>query len=561
MGSRKQTALERYCKGVLSGKIVACDKIRKVCDRLLADIGRKTGPWVFSPEKAERPVRFIETFCKVPSGRLGKPLELELYEKAVIEATFGFVSRETGMRKYNEVFLCMARKNGKTSLAAALQLYMLVADGEGSPQIYNAANNLDQAQLGYKAAIKMVRQSGDLARHVRKQADQLYCDLNMGFIKPMASNVLTLDGLDVHMAVIDEIHAMRTREIYDLMKQGTAARDQPLIFQVTTNGFVRNSIFDSTYEQAARWCDGNSDNERFLPFVYELDDRDEWLDETCWAKANPGLGTIKSISYLRENVAKAKEDPSYLPTVMTKDFNVPENSSAAWLTFEEAVNEETFDLKSMGFRYGIVGFDASDSVDLTAARMLLMRPGDDKIYEIGMYWIPEDVLNAEIDSGRQRDRDYAPYRLWVARGLMRAVPGNKIPKSVLIDWINEVATELDVFTFAVSFDPWHMDDTVRQNLESLVGKGRSVALRQGALTLSQPMKQLKADFRANRIVDNHNPVNEWCRMNVSVRSDINCNIQPDKRLNDPRNRIDGFMAELDAYICLMNMMEDYQQIC
>lgn len=561
MGERRVTALERYCRAVTSGEVVACDKIRRLALRLLADIGREDGPWAFDPDAAERPVRFIETFCKVPSGRLGKPLLLEDYEKAIVEAIFGFVGRETGLRRYNDVFVCVARKNGKTSLAAAVELYMLMADGEGAPQIYNAANNLDQATLGYNAALKMVRQSSDISRHVRKQADRLYCDLNMGFVKPMASNALTLDGLDVHMAVIDEIHAMRSREVYDLMKQATAARDQPLVLQVTTNGFVRNSIFDSTYDYAARWLDGKVEDDRFLPFVYELDDREEWADEACWAKANPGLGTVKSLDYLRANVAKARQDPTFASTVMTKDFNVPENASSAWLTFEEAVNVESFDVREMGFSYGIVGFDASDTVDLTAARMLLMRPGDDRIYETGMYWLPEDVLRADADSGRRGERDGAPYRLWVARGLMRVVPGNKIPKSVLLDWISEVADELDICTYAVGFDPWHMDDTTRANLEALVGRGRAVAVRQGAQTLSQPMKQLRADLRANRIVDNHNPVNEWCRMNVSARSDVNGNIQPDKKLNDPRNRIDGFMAELDAYVTLLNMADEYRQVC
>lgn len=554
------TALERYCNSVLSGETVACEKIKKLSKRLLADI-ESGGRWVFDAEKAERPVRFIETFCKVPSGRLGKPLALEDYEKAIVEAIFGFVDSETGLRKYTEAFVCVARKNGKTSLAAAIELYMLVADGEGSPQVYNAANNLDQAMLGFNAALKMVRQSGDIARHVHKQEDRLYCDLNMGFIKAMASNALTLDGLDVHLAVIDEIHAMRSRDVYDLMKQGVAAREQPLILQVTTNGFVRGSIFDSQYDYAAKWLDGQLDDERFISFVFELDDRDEWQDPGAWIKANPGLGTVKSYEYLSNNVAKAKDDPAFRTTLMTKDFNIPENSSAAWLTFEESVNVETFDIKSMGFRYGIVGFDASDTIDLTAARMLLMRPGDDHIYETGMYWLPEDVLKADIDAGRQKERDNAPYRMWIARGLMRTVPGNKIPKSVLLDWLTEVRDELDIYTYAVGFDPWHMDDTSRKNLELFVGSNRAVPVRQGVITLSQPMKQLKADLRANRIIDNHNPVNEWCRMNVSARSDINGNLQPDKKLNDAKNRIDGFMAELDAYVTLLNRQDEYLQIC
>lgn len=561
MARRRKTALERYCEDVASGREVACAKLKKVCARLMGDIGRRDGRWVYDPDAAERPVRFIETFCKVPSGKLGAPVVLEPYEKAIIEAVFGFVDRETGLRRFTEALLIVGRKNGKTTLAAAIEAYMLVADGEGAPQIYNAANSLDQASLGYNALLKMVRQSGDLSKHVRKQEDQLYCDLNFGIAKPLAANVFTGDGLDIHMAVVDEIHAMRSRDLYDLLRQGTAARAQPLVLQVTTNGFVRNSIFDAQYEYASKWLDGTLEDDRFLAFVYELDEREEWDDESAWKKANPGLGTVKGLEYLRGNIAKAKADPAFRTTVMTKDFNIPENSSAAWLTFDEAVNPEPLDLRSMGFRYGVVGFDASDTTDLTAARMLLMRPGDDHIYETGMYWLPEDTLNAALDGGTQKERDNAPYRQWVSRGLMRTVPGNKIPKSVLLEWLQEVRDEFDIYTYAVGFDPWHMDDTARHDLELFVGKGRAVPVRQGALTLSHPMKQLRADLKANRIVDGHNPVNEWCRMNVSVRADVNDNIQPDKKLHDPRNRIDGFMAELDAYVTLINMMDEYLQIC
>lgn len=559
MASRRKSALQRYCEKILDGREVACQKMRKLAARLLAEIKDRKGRWRFDIDAAERPVHFIEEFCKIPSGRLGQPLKLEEYEKAWIEALFGFVDKN-GLRKYTEAFILVARKNGKSSLAAAIELYMLVADGEGAPQVYNAANNLDQAMLSYNAAIKMVRQSRDIAAHVAKQTDQLYCDLNLGFIRPMASNVTTLDGLDVHCAVIDEMHAAKTRDVYDLMKQGTAAREQPLILQITTNGFVRNSIFDAQYEYASRWLDGTLEDERFIAFMYELDDRSEWEDESAWKKANPGLGTVKSLEYLRGQVKKAKSDPAYLPTVLTKDFNMPENSSVAWLSFEEAVNQEAYDIRQMGFKYGVVGFDAADTIDLTCATMLMMRPGDDRIYSHSMYWIPEDVV-LEADRNGTHERDDVPYRLWIARGLMRTVPGNKVDKQVIIDWMEEMRDEYDVYPYACGFDPWHIGDHERRELERVVGKSRSFPLRQGAQTLSQPMKQIRKEYGIGRIVDNHNPVNEWCRMNVMVKTDVNANIQPEKRMLNPKNRIDGFMAELMAYKILCDLMDDYQNIC
>lgn len=453
-----------------------------------------------------------------------------------------------------------------TSLIAAIELYMLMADHEGAPQIYNVASSKDQASLAYGAARKMVAQSKKISKRVRKgtvverDSDGLICDFNMGYISVLSSQTKHLDGLDVHLGVIDELSAIENRDLYDLVKQGMAARDQPLLLTITTNGFTRNGIFDAQYNYACGWLDGKVKDDRFIAFIYELDSRDEWEDEKCWKKANPGLGTVKKLAFLRNAVKKAKQDPEYLPTVLTKDFNIPENNAVAWLTFDEAVNEETFEYADMGFRYGICGFDASDTIDLTSAQMLMMRPDDDHIYERSMYWIPEDTIQADIESGNRHERDFVPYQQWISRGLLRTVPGNKIDKRVLLEWLEELKEEDDLYTYAIGFDPWHMDDSTCAELESFVGKERAVKVRQGVITLSQPMKQLKADYAAHRLVDNHNPINEWCRMNVSIKIDTNGNIQPVKKLNNPRFRIDGFAAELDAYVVLNNLYDDYMQI-
>lgn len=553
-----ETRVRAYFESVLSGEVTACQKIKKLAKRILHDLDNP-GRWRFDPEKAMKAVNFVEWFCKTPSGKLGKPLLLEDFQRAFVETIFGFVD-EDGLRRYQEALMVIGRKNGKTSLAAALEIYMLMADGEGAPQVYNLATKEEQAVLGFNAASKMVKQSGDIAKHVRKRTKDLYCDFNMGYIKALASNSGSLDGLDVHMAVIDELAAIKDRDLYDLIKQGMSSREQPLLLEITTNGFVRNGIFDAQYDYASRWLDGEVEDERFVAFIYELDDRDEWDDPECWIKANPGLGTIKKYDALAGNVAKAKNDPTFKATVMTKDFNIPENSAVAWLTYEECVNKETFDLKEMGFRYCIVGFDAADTVDLTSAQALMMRPGDERIYELSMYWLPEDVILADMNSGR-KERDGVPYQQWISRDLMRTVPGNKVPKAVLLDWLTELRDRYDIYTYAVGFDPWHMDDSTLRDIENFVGKSRTFPVRQGPMTLSQPMKQLKADYKANRIVDNFHPVNSWCRMNVMVKADDNDNLKPVKKALDPRNRIDGFMAELDAYAVLYSVYDDYQAVC
>lgn len=559
--TKRKSALEKYLNKIQSGRTVSCNKMKQLADRLLYDI-HHPARWHFDIVRAERATDFIERFCHIPSGRLGQPFLLEDYEKAIVQTIFGFVD-DDGFRRFQECLVIIGRKNGKTSLCAAIELYALIADNEGAPQIYNIATTEPQARLGFNACVKMARMSSQIRKKVRKRADDLYCAENFGFITTLTSNSNSLDGLDIHCGVIDELAAIKNRDIYDVIKQGMSARDQPILLTITTNGFVRGGIFDSQYLYATRWLNGEIKDDRFVSFVYELDDRDEWDKEKCWKKANPGLGTVKKLDALRGYVNKAKNDPSFKATVMTKDFNMPENQSMAWLTFEEAVNEETYDFKGMKFRYGVCGFDLSSTIDLTCAQMLCMREGDDKIYERSMYWIPEAVIEEYDNEGKRAERDNVPYKQWIARGLLRTVPGNKIDKQVFIDWLAELKEKEDLYCFAIGYDPWgiNKDDNFKSTLEAYVGKQRLIEVRQGAQTLSQPMKQIRADYKVNRIVDNHNPINEWCRMNVCVKSDDNFNIKPVKKLNDPRNRIDGFAAEIDAYVALYSLYDDYLAVC
>lgn len=465
----------------------------------------------------------------------------------------------------NESHLYLAGRNYTTthnsSLGAAVELYMLVADREGAPQIYNIATSKEQASLAYGACVKIFRMSKELSSLIRKgtvverHQDGLICDANMGYITPLSSQTRHLDGLDVHFVLVDELAAFTNRDVYDLVKQGTGARDQAMVMEITTNGFERGNVFDSQYDYAMRLIDGEFEDDHFLPLIYELDERSEWTDPKAWKKANPGLGTVKKVAYLEGEVNKAKNDPSYLPTVLTKEFNVPENRASAWLRFEEAVNEETFDIDEMGFRYGVAGFDYAETTDLAAGKMLMMRPDDDHIYEASMYWIPESKLNR--GSGYRKSSDDVPYELWEKRGLIRVVPGNKVYPSVFLEWLEELRAEHDVWTFAIGVDPWHITGRDEQDFIAYVGESRYEKVRQGAITLSQPMGEFRADLGAKRFVNNHNPVDEWCRMNVAVRIDVNSNMQPDKSGNNPKNKIDGFMAELDAYIALKRHFDEY----
>ena len=553
---------ERYCDDILSGRIVACEKIKKLCASMKPRYGGGYKCWRYDPELAVRPVRFIERFCCLPEGKPGTHFVMEPFQMFAIETVFGFVD-DNGFRQFQELFWVLGRKNAKSTTMGALNLFMLTKDGEMAPQCYSAATSKDQASLLYGATLRMLAQSPQLSKRIRKgivpsrHQDGLMCDYNQGYFTPLSAQTRHLDGLNVHYAVIDEVAAVTNRDLYDLLKQATPARDQPLIVEITTNGFERDNFFDDQYDYASRILDGKATDDTFLPVIYELDSRSEWTDESAWVKANPGLGPIKKVEALRGYVNKAKQDPSFLPTVLTKDFNLPENKASAWLRFDEAVNRETFDLRSMGFRYCVIGYDASDTIDLTAAQALMMRPGDDRIYETSMYWIPEAQLEKHLRSGLRKQRDNVPYDRWIADGLVRTVPGNTIDHRVVFEWMQWLRDELDIYPFAMGYDPWHLqDDSWKDTARQFVGKKRCEEVRFGAQTLSIPMKQIRSDYERHRIVDNDNPVNQWCRMNVGVVTDTNDNIKPVKA-NGPSGRIDGWAAEICAYVCLNRHIEDY----
>lgn len=546
--------LEQYCVSVLTGKIIACKKIITVCAMLLDKIRHpeKYEPFIFRPELANIHIAFAEKFLKQPQGKLGSPLKLELFQKARWQATFGFVNKHTGLRQYNELMIIEGRKNGKTTECAALELDLLVNDGEGAPEIYNIATKREQAAKAFDACVNMRKQSVDVQKITSKRQSDLFCAANMGFIKVLASAVNSLDGLNAHGVIIDELSAIKNRSIYDDMKQSMSAREQPLLISISTNGFVRECIFDAQYAYASGVLDGSIDDDTILIFIYELDDRNEYKNEKYWIKANPGLGTIKKIEFLRNMIKKAKNDPSFLPTVLVKDFNMKENSAISWLTWEECSNDITYDIK---FPYGVGGMDAADSIDLAAATCLCVRPNDNKIYRKSMYWIPQTVLDADAARGSRRERDSVPYSLWIKRGLMRAVEGNKVNKQVILDWFIELRDEQGLYIQYIGYDPWHIDDSLLARFEGEFGKQCMVRVRQGTQTLSQPMKDLKADLGAGRLVDNNNPIDKWCMLNTEVRPDINGNIQPVK-ITDSRRRIDGTIALICAYKVLQDNLDE-----
>lgn len=550
--------IREYWEEIECGEIVVGDKVCRTYKKLIHDM-ENPGEYFYSPHRANHIIEFFENFCYHSKGKFGgKKVVLELWEKAFLAAIFGFVDIN-GLRKYREAILIVGKKNGKSLIASGVGLYLLVADGEAGPEVYAVATKKDQAKIIWQEAKRMTKKSPSLLKRIKPLVAELSSeDYNAGTFKPLASDSDTMDGLNVHGALMDEIHQWKNgRPLFDIIADGVTAREQPLVLITTTAGTIREDIYDQKYDEAERLINGYFDengykDEHLIAFVYELDNRKEWVDEKCWYKANPGLGTIKNLKTLRDKVNKAMQDQKLVKNLVCKEFNIRETSSEAWLTFEEIDNKETFDIKALKPRYGIGGCDLSSTTDLTNATVIFKVPGDRRIYVLQMYWLPEDLLEKRVRE------DKIPYDVWRDAGYVRTCPGNKVHYKYVREWYQEIQQEYDIYLFKCGYDGWSATYFV-EDMENTFGASVMEPVPQTKKVLSGPMHSLGADLRAKLVVYGNNPVLKWCLCNTSVEVDKNGNIQPCKG-NVGTRRIDGSAGLLDAYVKLEEHLEEYESM-
>lgn len=539
--------IEQYYQEMVNGNITVSNRVKKQYQKLVEDM--KDHPkYIYDDAKAQRPIKFIESFCKHSKGELaGKPLVLDLFQRAYISALFGFLDKETGYRRYTESFFFVGRKNGKSTMLAAIALYMLMADGESGSEVYSVASKRDQANILFDQAHEMIKQSPDLNKNIRKRKSDLYFPHNFSKMQSLGKNSNSLDGLNAHLVVIDELHSIQDRNLYEVMKQSQSARTQPLLIMITTAGTHRGTIFDDLYEYACNVVDGNFEDDNFLPIMYELDHKAEFKMPDRWQKANPALGISKKVEDLERKVARAKNNPNDLTGILTKDFNMRETTDSAWLTFEDIVNEATFDIKDFAGWYAIGGADLSITTDLSCATLLFVDPDTEIRYVHQMYWLPQDNLQKRVEE------DKIPYDKWHEQGYLRLCSGNTIDYSDITDWFLEMLNEYDITPLWIYYDNY----SARYWVDEMEGYGfKMIRTQQGARTLSLPMQNMGADLQKNKINYNNHPILKWCLTNTGVETDRNGNIVPIKN-QSPKRRIDGTASLLDAYVGLFDSYEQF----
>lgn len=539
--------IDEYLEAIRSGKCIVGKRIRRQYEKLSQEIHEPKDGYIFDQKRAEKPIAFIEKFCKHSKGEwAAQPVKLELFQKAFISALFGFIHETTGERRYRETMFYVARKNGKSTLLSGLALYCLIADNEAGAEVYSVASKKDQARIIYEEVCNMVRQSPELLEVTKKRKSDLYFPLTFSKMQPLGRNSDTLDGLNSSLVIIDELHSIKDRNTYEVMKQSQSARRQPLLVMITTAGTVRECIFDDMYKYACGVCDETIKDEHFLPILYELDNKDEWLDPMKWEKANPSLGHIKKLDDLISKVERAKQSPRDLTGVLVKDFNIISTTASTWLTFDDINNEETFNISDFKGYYAIGGVDLSHVGDLTAATLLFMDKNE-KRYVTQMYWLPKDHFEKRVKDEK------IPYDKWYEAGLLRLCEGNQINYSDVTNWYLEMVEKYDITPAWIYYDPYSAAYWV-QEMQSY--GFNLVKCYQGVKTLSLPMQKLGADLQAKKINYNNSSLLKWCITNTGIKTDVNGNIQPVKA-QSAKYRIDGLASLLDAYVGLTDHYQEY----
>jgi len=540
-----------YARRVVNGDILACDFTTKACQRHLSDLERQNTddfPYVFNPlmvdsqsaeyRPAERVCYFIEQLPHVKGKWARDKLKIKLEDWQVfIEASvFGWVHRDTGLRRFKTAYIEVPRKNAKTTLASGNGLYLLERDDEMGAEVYSAATTADQARISWSIAKSMVDKSPGMQVRfgVRTFAHSIVVNDSGSSFKYLSSDSHGLDGLNISGAIIDELHAHKSRDVFDVVETATGSREQPIIFIITTAGSNRAGI---CYEQRiylTKLLRQAAHDESYFGIIYTLDEDDDWTDPAVWAKANPNYGVSVSPEDIERKCKKACEVSSAQNNFKTKHLNVWVNADVAWMDMNKwkACEDIELDVDEFEGEECISSLDLASKIDIAANIKVFRRTidGTNHFYAFGTYWLPEETIYTATN-------DF--YQGWANEGHLIATDGNVIDFDVIEDELRE---QKSLFALReIPFDPFQ----ATQLSTRMIGEGfPMVEMGATVKNFSEPMKELDAIVRDGRLHHNGDPVLEWMISNVVCHTDVKDNIYP--RKERPENKIDGAVALIMA---------------
>jgi phage terminase large subunit-like protein len=548
------TGVERandYIEDVLSGKISACWWVKRACQRQKQDLAKPDWDYYFSDEQANMVCDFIESLPHIKGSQFaGQLLRLEPWQCFIITTVFGWLHCDTGLRRFKTVYIECPRKNGKSTLSAPVALFLLTADEEMGAEVYSAATTRDQAKIVWEDAKRMVDRSPSLrsALGVATSAHAIYVANRASTMKALSRDQQgNLDGLNIHGAIIDELHGHKDRGVWDVIETGTGARAQPLIWAITTAGSNRVGI---CYEQQAyvrKILDEVHEDNSYFGIIYTIDDADDPFDPKSWVKANPNYGISVSPDDLERKARKAMQMAAAQNNFLTKHLNVWVNADTSWMNMQAWAKcaDESLDEANFVDDNCVIACDLATKVDVAAKIKLFWREIDTKIhyYVFGKYYLPEDAA----EDGRN-----SHYHGWANEGKIVLTDGNVTDYSVIEEDIREDARQFTVIEGC--FDPWQASSIMQR----LQGDGLTVKeYRQTVQNMSEPMKELEALTLQGRIHHNGDPVLTWMISNVVARLDAKENIYPKKEF--PENKIDGAVALIMALGSALSLQNREEQ--
>ena len=558
--------LHLYAEKIKSGQIVAGTRIKKGIRRFLDDFDNPELRIDLS--ESDKRIRFIEHECKLYEAPFsGRPFKLELFQKAIIESIYAIkkwnpeanFGKGGWVRKYQDVLILIARKNGKTPLVAAVSLSEFMC-GEMGTKILYGSNDFEQADLAFSATDAMREESPSMAKRTRRNQKGIffgnpkhrktkgkYSYQNKGSIRKISANGKNKEGRNIKVGVVDEVHEMEDDHLIMPIQQALSTQDEPLYFEITTEGFTEDGYLDHRLADAQKVLDGELDRPDWAIWWYSQDSEEEvWQDEKSWQKSNPGIGVIKKWSYLRKQVEEAKSNPSQRAFVLAKDFNIKQNSSAAWLDEATIINTETFDPEMLRGQYYIGGLDFAETTDLCSARALFEDPQTKKKYTLQMYFIPEAKADAILDDDSQLNPERKNYREWEKQGLVVICPGAEVDAELVAGWFVDLYEHYGMMPYKIGYDNWHSKDFQEIIAENF---GKEVLERIGMdfMSLSGPMRSLESDLGRNVLVYNNNEIDRWCLSNTGYKTNNIGLIMPVKKYGTSKNRIDGTLSNIICY--------------
>lgn len=523
-----------YIAGVLDGSVPACTTIRQAVERHQRDL--KTGAergLHFDRAAAEHVVQFFGFLRHSKGEWAGEPFELAPWQQFMLWALFGW-KRADGLRRFRIAYIEVPRKNGKTTIVAGLGLYLLVADGEPGAEVYSAATKRDQAKLSWSEAVRMVGASAALSNMVQhwKSSDNLSVEATASRFMPLGADADTMDGLNIHAGLIDELHAHRTRAVVDVLHTATGARRQPLIVEITTAGFDQESICYEHYTYSRQVLAGTAEDDTWFAFIAEADEGDDWMDPVTWAKANPNLGISVKVDDLHRKCEQAQKMPAQQNAFRRLHLDQWTQQSDRWidLTLWDA-NNRGVDVDKLVGRECYGGLDLSSVSDLTAWVMAFPTVEDpEQVDVLARFWCPQ----SRLEDGTNKYQ--AQYLAWAREGWLEVTPGNAVDYGFIKQAVLEDAERYALRNVNVDrlFQGYQVSMELQDEGMEVFGMG------QGFISMAAPMREFERRLLSKKINHGGNPILRWMADNVAVRQDPAGNLKVDKATS--QGKVDGIVA-------------------